>query len=281
MSKASLSRGGILRVAMLCHTANAMYCRSLGDESQKTWDEAPDWQKASAIAGVEFHLANPDAGDAASHENWMAAKKAEGWKYGEEKDEAKKLHPCMVPFSKLPPEQQFKDTLFRHTVHSTVPLQAEIEGLERSLKAQKGQTTKVRNALENAQELVREADAGPREVAPIELPKGRKPYSARRLLELIDAAEKVEVVASDGKQEVMAVKPLEVTGTKPWRVTAVGLQLELPVWLVHGPKAGDPPYQLAGWGLFIDGKLRAYRARPRTLQMGGGQQYNLGGDVIF
>ena len=160
-------------------------------------------------------------------------------------------------------------------------LTADVARLQRQLKAQKGATTKAKNALENAQELVREQDAGPREVAPIKLPKGKQPYSARRLLELIAAAEKVEVVASDGAMEVMGIKPLEVKGTSPWRVTAVGLQLELPVWLVHGPKAGDPAYQLAGWGLFIDGQLRAYRARPRTLQMGGGQQYNLGGDVIF
>ncbi len=153
--------------------------------------------------------------------------------------------------------------------------------LQRQLKAQKGATTKVKNALENAQELVREQDAGPRDIAPIKLAKGKQPFNARELLELIGAAEKVEVVASDGAQEVMTIKPLEVKGTLPWRVTAVGLQLGLPVWLVHGPKAGDPPYQLAGWGLVLDGELVAYRARPRTLQMGGGQQYNLGGDVIF
>nr|WP_262568797.1 hypothetical protein [Endozoicomonas gorgoniicola] len=38
--------------------------------------------------------------------------------YGEVKDPAKKEHPCVVPFSKLPVEQQAKDFLFRQVVHS-------------------------------------------------------------------------------------------------------------------------------------------------------------------
>ena len=34
------------------HEANRAYCLSLGDKSQRPWDAAPDWQKASARDGV-------------------------------------------------------------------------------------------------------------------------------------------------------------------------------------------------------------------------------------
>ena len=45
-------------IAKVAHTVNKAYCETLGDYSQPSWDEAPEWQKASALQGVEFHLNN-------------------------------------------------------------------------------------------------------------------------------------------------------------------------------------------------------------------------------
>ncbi len=105
-------------IAAICHEANRAYCRTIGDMSQPDWHHAPAWQQDSARKGVEFHLANPDAGDSASHDNWMKQKIEEGWVYGEEKNPEAKTHPCIVPFDKLPLAQQLKDCLFRGIVHS-------------------------------------------------------------------------------------------------------------------------------------------------------------------
>ena len=99
-------------IAKVCHEANKAYCESLGDLSQKHWDEAPDWQKESAINGVNFHLSNPEAKPSNSHDEWLKEKLATGWKYGEVKDEIKKEHPCIVPYEQLPEEQRKKDALF-------------------------------------------------------------------------------------------------------------------------------------------------------------------------
>lgn len=107
-----------VRVARITHEVNRQWCLYNGDDSQPTWDDAPDWQKESAIAGVRFHVANPDADDSASHDAWLRQKEADGWKYGEVKDPEAKTHPCFVPFDQLPPEQQFKDRLFRTIVHA-------------------------------------------------------------------------------------------------------------------------------------------------------------------
>jgi hypothetical protein len=109
------------QIAQVCHEANRAYCATLGDLSQPSWAEAPDWQTESARKGVEMHLANPDASPSASHEAWLAEKERTGWKYGPVKDPARKEHPCFVPFSELPREQQLKDVLFKAVVEALRP----------------------------------------------------------------------------------------------------------------------------------------------------------------
>lgn len=103
-------------IARVCHEANRAYCTGIDDLSQRPWDEAPDWQRESAVEGVAFTLNNPDAPASANHESWLAEKFAKGWKYGPEKNEDTKEHPCCVPFEELPEEQQRKDTLFKAVV---------------------------------------------------------------------------------------------------------------------------------------------------------------------
>ena len=100
------------KIAQVAHETNRAYCESIGDFSQIPWDGAPEWQKTSAINGVKFHLANPSASPSESHEKWLQEKYAEGWKYGEVKDVAKKEHPCCLQYTELPMEQRVKDSLF-------------------------------------------------------------------------------------------------------------------------------------------------------------------------
>jgi RyR domain len=112
------TRARVAAIARVCHEVNRAYCESLGDTSQVAWNDAPQWQRDSAMNGVTFHLNNPDAGPQASHEAWMAEKVATGWKWGQVKDPEAKVHPCMVPFAELPREQQAKDYIFRAVVHA-------------------------------------------------------------------------------------------------------------------------------------------------------------------
>jgi len=109
------------RIAKVCHEANRAYCQTIGDMSQPTWEDAPQWQKDSALNGVAFHAGNPNAGPQGSHGNWMKEKDAAGWKYGPVKDPEKKEHPCMVPFDQLPQNQQMKDRIFHAIVHAMWP----------------------------------------------------------------------------------------------------------------------------------------------------------------
>lgn len=108
-------------IAKVCHDANRSLCQTQGDDSQYEWDLAPDWQKESAVKGVEFNLANPDAPASASHDSWLAEKEATGWKYGPVKDPDKKEHPCFVPYNELPDDQKAKDHLFKGIVAGLAP----------------------------------------------------------------------------------------------------------------------------------------------------------------
>jgi|SRR5205807_495410 len=105
----------IEKIAEVCHEANRAYCRALGDNSQPHWDDAPEWQKASAINGVTNILNGQITSPRMSHESWMEQKKKEGWIYGTVKNVDTKEHPCMLPYNELPPEQRVKDTLFFFT----------------------------------------------------------------------------------------------------------------------------------------------------------------------
>lgn len=107
-------------IAEVCHEANRAFCISIGDNSQPSWKDAPDWQKVSAINGVEFHFNNRNSPASASHDNWLKFKIEDGWKYGPEKDPEKKEHPCIVPYEQLPINQQIKDHIFRSICHAYI-----------------------------------------------------------------------------------------------------------------------------------------------------------------
>lgn len=99
-------------IARVCHEANRALCQAFGDDSQPAWEDAPDWQRDSAIKGVAAIRAGLVTRPQDSHESWMAEKVAAGWTYGRKKDPEAKTHPCMVPFEDLPPSQQMKDYVF-------------------------------------------------------------------------------------------------------------------------------------------------------------------------
>jgi len=99
-------------IAKMCHEVNKSWCEVNGDFTQKPWDKAPQWQKDSAIAGVEFRLNNLDAPDSAQHDSWLETKIQDGWTYGEVKDPIAKTHPCILPYHELPEFEKKKDALF-------------------------------------------------------------------------------------------------------------------------------------------------------------------------
>ena len=105
------------KIARVCHEVNRAYCQAFGDNSQPAWEDAPEWQRASARMGVDLHTMG-DFGPEASHISWMKQKIDDGWKWGAAKNPDTKEHPCLVPFDQLPRDQQAKDFIFRAVVHA-------------------------------------------------------------------------------------------------------------------------------------------------------------------
>jgi RyR domain-containing protein len=108
------------QIAFVCHETNRAYCHSIGDDTQKPWEEAEEWQRESAIKGVWFAVNNPTAPASSQHDAWMKDKLEDGWTLGPVKDSTKKEHPCMVPYEQLPLEQRIKDHLFKAIVRAFV-----------------------------------------------------------------------------------------------------------------------------------------------------------------
>lgn len=53
------------------------------------------------------------------HENWAAGRIAEGWTYGEKRDDVQKTTPCLVPYSELSDSEKEYD---RNTAIQTLKL---------------------------------------------------------------------------------------------------------------------------------------------------------------
>lgn len=153
-----MTKVDIQRTAIVAHETNRIWCLANGDMSQPLWDDAPDWQKESAIKGIEFHMANPNAGDSASHDSWMAQKIADGWVYGEIKnaEATPPTHPCIVPFDQLPKVDQVKDALFRSIVHAIMaPEDEAVSGLPVSgYQPQSQNNVALVNANKHAEEAL-------------------------------------------------------------------------------------------------------------------------------
>lgn len=43
------------------------------------------------------------------HEVWSAGRMASGWTYGETRDDARKTHPCLIPYEELPESEKEYD----------------------------------------------------------------------------------------------------------------------------------------------------------------------------
>ncbi|MFB8071145.1 RyR domain-containing protein [Streptomyces californicus] len=104
-------------IARIAYEANRALQRVTGDPaSSLAWDDAPEWQRASAVDGVEQALAG--ASPESLHEAWCAYKRADGWTYGVVKNGEAKTHPCLVPYADLPDDQRQKDELFHAVVQA-------------------------------------------------------------------------------------------------------------------------------------------------------------------
>ena len=104
------------RIAQVMHEAMRAWQKANGQAPAPPWSRAPKWMKESSTASVAWRIANPRASASAQHDQWLAQKKADGWKFGRVKDAKKKTHPMMVPYRDLPEFERRKDALVNAVV---------------------------------------------------------------------------------------------------------------------------------------------------------------------
>lgn len=95
-------------IAQAVHESIRAYQAALGERASPPWEQAGEMQQWSRDA-VEFALSHPTPG--AQHEEWISAKRRDGWTFGPTKDLAKKTHPSLVPFDQLPESEKAKDAM--------------------------------------------------------------------------------------------------------------------------------------------------------------------------
>lgn len=103
------------KIAQVAHEANRALQTVDPDPTipvSPSWDMEKAEIRESTIRGVKAHLENPDTTPEQSHEKWMQDRIDNGWVLGPVKDNDKKEHPLLVPYSELPQSQQVKDALF-------------------------------------------------------------------------------------------------------------------------------------------------------------------------
>lgn len=106
-----------LAIAEVCHEANRVLQRQLGEVPNPMWSDCPEELQKSAVLGVKTCV-EQDATPEELHEAWTVERRRNGWVYGEIKDPVAKTHPCLVPYAELPPQQRLKDHLFAAIVNA-------------------------------------------------------------------------------------------------------------------------------------------------------------------
>lgn len=157
-------------------------------------------------------------------------------------------------------------------------LETETAALKRQLSSQRGATTRAKAEAREARGkgALRKLGAPPSK-------RGAEPLAeltAAQLLELIDDADDVEIVASDGRSELDGVPGFGVS--EGGLVERRGqLVLEVPSMRITGPNTGAAQRTIAGFALVVDGEQVAWSQLPDPIPLGAGQEYELKDSVVF
>lgn len=101
----------VMKIAQVMHEAVRAWQKANGQDAAPPWSRAPQWMKQASKEAVLWRMENPRAPSSAQHEQWLAEKRAAGWKHGKAKSGAKKTHPLLVPYADLPEVERRKDAM--------------------------------------------------------------------------------------------------------------------------------------------------------------------------
>ena len=88
------------------------------------WEDLSEEFKELSYNAVREVYSTPQRSPEELHNLWMGPKLKDGWKLGDHNIELK-MHPCLVPFSDLPPSEICKDLIWHHVTEAFRPFYTE------------------------------------------------------------------------------------------------------------------------------------------------------------
>jgi hypothetical protein len=102
-------------LARICYDAIRAYGKTIG-EVYLRWPDARPSVRESFAGAVAYLLEAPSASVRDLHGHWLAARTQQGWQYAPQRDDARRLHPAMVPWEDVSEREYLKFVLMHRIV---------------------------------------------------------------------------------------------------------------------------------------------------------------------
>lgn len=136
----------VSNIALLAHAALNALAHILTGSDLIDWEAAAEDAKARLIAGIQMILDDPQATPEQQHEKWLAARQAEGWKHGKERDADKKISPLILPYAELPTDQKARDYVLFALVRSAMGIPDADDAVAEAVDALKADLAQAQQA---------------------------------------------------------------------------------------------------------------------------------------
>lgn len=94
-------------LARICHEAHVALRIGLNDSADDVhWDALPRRRKDTVVNQVRLFREGKTLAEV--HEAWVIRMAEDGWRHGLTRNLIQKMHPNMIPYEQLPPEEQAK-----------------------------------------------------------------------------------------------------------------------------------------------------------------------------
>jgi hypothetical protein len=108
------------QIAQIVYEANRAFSEVEGAVAGPPWDSLCNEEKEEIVLSVERLSKSSGSSYAAHHNNWLAAAREAGWRYGPVLNEATREHPCFVPYEQLSEKQKKNDRMIVELVRALI-----------------------------------------------------------------------------------------------------------------------------------------------------------------
>ena len=120
-AEASVHRFVVRDIVLIAYDAVSRFAQVQGADLVN-WDDLSDDEREFFIQRVQEYAVHGDWPAHRLHESWLDLRRQEGWTYAPDAALDEKHHPWMVPFAKLPAQDQASVRLTASVTQSLLPL---------------------------------------------------------------------------------------------------------------------------------------------------------------